>query len=170
MLIFQFFANIKKTADLFTKNTGFRSPTSYKLTQNTVLITISLFHSQALRACFRRPNLPIQLFCFKGTVIERGNPFTFFLQFKWPSNLNKLPFYIPVESFTGKKFHKIASSIAAAYFIQLSLNQLENILLKELLKYGYSEAVHHQLKCLICQRKSNFSCQLPTVEKKNQLL
>ena len=100
--------------------------------------------------------MPIELFCFKGTVIERGNPFTFFLQFKWPLNLNKLPFYIPVESFTGKKFHKIASSIAAAYFIQLSLKQLENILLKELLKYGYSEAVHHQLKCLICQRKSNF--------------
>ena len=105
--------------------------------------------------------MPIELFCFKGTVIERGNPFTFFLQFKWPSNLNKLPFYIPVESFTGKKFHKIASSIAAAYFIQLSLKQLENILLKELLKYGYCS-------CPSSTQMFNLSkkIQLPTVEKK----
>ena len=126
---------------------------------------MSLFHSQALRACFRRPNLPIQLFCFKGAVIERGNPFTFFLQFKWPSNLNKLPFYIPVESFTGKKFHKIASSIAAAYFIQLSLKQLENILLKELLKYGYCSCPS-STQMFNLSKKIDFSCQLPTVEKK----
>ena len=86
----------------------------------TFTFYIAIKHLLTLWACFHRCNTVILFF---GDGLERENSRTDSLCF---SNLNShwiwinYHFYMPVESFAVKMFHKIASSFADAYFTELS--------------------------------------------------